>query len=139
MNALDRCLEILETLGSSMRYWGRYIDEFAECFCSLSNDERCILRELTPNEDKFALMNQLLGQVSRNYSKSSLEEKRKLLNLCFILIAFENFEFDYRENTLSLDTFFKNTNISKDLRSEEWDKVKALMPSKALGYLKGYF
>ena len=76
MNALEKCLEILGILEKSMRFWSSYVDEFSECFCSLTNDERCILREITSDRDKFDLMSQILGHARREFSKSSFEEKK---------------------------------------------------------------
>ena len=79
-----------------------------------------------------------MSYSSREFCSSSCEEKRRIIFLCFTLISLENFEFDYRENILRINIFFKKTDINKNLRIEEWNKVKFLMTSRSLNYLRGY-
>ena len=95
MKDIDRCKEILDSLQKSMRYWGKSVAEFVELYKSLTPEERQVLSDTTSKRLKFAFMSQLTGIVVHEFDEYDRARKLEVLDQAYVLILFENFEYDY--------------------------------------------
>lgn len=130
-----RCLEIISILESEIRFWGRYVDEFTQDYMSLSNAEKADLAKGTAVSTRYNFLCQVLEHALRELASSDFSERRKILRWCFVLLNFENFEFDYRENTLRLSALFKITKDFDKLQSQVWLDVEDSATERVVGYL----
>lgn len=134
-NSVETCESILEELRVSMKYWGRYIDDFVSSYTHLKVNHRLNLSNKSSSQLKFNLMSQVLEHAEREFLEAGREEQRKIANWCFVLIIFENFEFDYRETILRVNSFLQLREFAEATLIDEWSKVEFLAQKNALDYL----
>lgn len=133
--SVETCESILAELRISMKYWGRYIDEFVSLYTRLNLNHRINLSNTSSSQLKFDLMSQVLEHARRTFLKADTEEQRKIVNWCFVSIIFENFEFDYRETILRVSSFLQLGESAEDILIDEWSKVKYLAQQNTVDHL----
>ena len=131
---MEICERVLDEFDKRLKYWGRYIDEFASSYVLLDGDERKNMSAQTSSKVKFWFMCQVLGEADRSFAKSNVEKQRELASRAFILMAFENFEFDYRESILLYENFLQLRNVAEDVLLSEWRKLNYLMPERMVKF-----
>ena len=139
MNDAMRCSNIISLLRKNMRPWGKYVKEFTKVYVRLNEKERECLSLIAGAELKYDFFCQVFEHAMRNFGGSTIDEKRIILNWYFVLLIFDDFDFDYRENILRLNSFFEINREDLTIVSEEWEKVSNLASPKVLNYLTGYF
>ena len=135
MNNYDRCVEILSNLKLSMRYWGKDVSEFVDRYLKLTTDERYLLSSKVSSELKFDFMCQILGAVNRKFDEYDDNRKKEVLHQAYVLIAFENCEFDYRESLLRVRSLWIKMEAYPELHKEVSGKVAHLAQDNLIKYM----
>ena len=132
------CKNILCELSETMRYWNTYIDDFISRFILLDGEQRYRLQSSASPKIKFGLMCQVLGDARRNFANSDIERQKELARRGFILIAFDDFEFENRESILRYMGFLELREVSEPVLLSEWEKLSHLMSERILEFFSAY-
>lgn len=135
MKYFEECIDIIALLEKDrMRCWGLHINQFISLFMTLTDCERLALINKTDSRTKFNLLSQLLGHICKEFDGADHNEKRRMISQYYILLIFENNDWDYRESILNTQSFAKATVGYRKIIEEERDKVSHLATEKTLSY-----
>lgn len=136
-NKIEFCKKIFEVIKQDrMRWWGKHIDEFIDSLLMLTKEEFLEFKQDIPPDVKFHLMSQVLGSHGKYFISASNIEKQRMLTQVHIMVFLENFEFDYRETLLRIDSFGKKTMSSSIDRDTIWRNVEKYKTDNYDTYMK---